>query len=97
MFQKSLIILDLIFYLQFHFIQTNEKGVVLFKVESLQFRIILNPLTLQSLQLKVAPAGGYETTWDAEDIDGLEKFFEAKVSQLLKVTLVDVIHTSSIP
>ena len=73
------------FYLQLHSVQTNEKGVVLFKVESLQFRIVLHPLTLQSLQLKVAPAAGYETTWDADDIDGLEKFFEAKVSNVLIV------------
>ena len=55
---------------------------VLFKVESLQFRISLHPHTMQSLQLKVAPTTGYEASWDTEDIVGLEKFFEAKVREV---------------
>ncbi|XP_014784181.1 mediator of RNA polymerase II transcription subunit 14, partial [Octopus bimaculoides] len=36
-------------------IQSNEPGVSAFKVDSLQFRVSLNPTTLQSLHIKVTP------------------------------------------
>lgn len=67
------------FLFQLHTVQTNEKGVVMFKVDSLQFRLQLNPVTLQALQIKVAPQPGFEGSWEAEDIAALEKFFDTKV------------------
>lgn len=60
--------------------QSNEPGVNAFKVESLQFRVSLNPNTLQSLHIKVTPTLEYQDQWTAEEIQILEKFFDLKVA-----------------
>lgn len=62
-----------------HNMQSNEPGVILFKVESLQFRISLNPTTLQSLHLKVTVSPDHTGQWEVEELQVLEKFFELKV------------------
>ncbi|GAB1598926.1 mediator of RNA polymerase II transcription subunit 14-like [Argonauta hians] len=61
-------------------IQLNEPGVSAFKVDSLQFRVSLNPTTLQSLHIKVTPTLDYQDQWANEEIQILEKFFDLKVA-----------------
>ncbi len=70
------------FLFQMQAVQTGEKGVFVFKIEALQFRLSLNPMNLQTLQLNAAPCAGFEASWDADDIAALEKFFETKVHKV---------------
>ncbi|KAL5011139.1 hypothetical protein ScPMuIL_013444 [Solemya velum] len=61
-------------------LQSNEQGVILFAVEKLgglQFRISVNPQTLQSLHLKVIDT---MDQWNPDDLQILEQFFDYKVA-----------------
>ncbi|KAI0224052.1 Mediator of RNA polymerase II transcription subunit 14 [Lamellibrachia satsuma] len=59
--------------------QCNEPGVLMFKTDQLQFRISLNPNTLQSLHLTVTPTPEYQNHWELDELQVLERFFEFKV------------------
>lgn len=69
------------------YLQQSEPGVVMFKLDcGLQFRVSINPATMQSLHLKVASlqttdyASAGQCQWDSEELMLIERFFEAKVS-----------------
>ena len=66
----------------FTLIHTGEPGVTHFKNESLQFKISLHPVTMQSLLVKIQPLNDSKVQWTADDIDILERYFETKVSFL---------------
>ncbi len=78
--------------LQLQSMQSTEPGVIQFKVETLHFRLALNPTSFQALQLKVAPNQGSEGSWETDDIVALEKFFDTKVrntvNQLYLATII---------
>lgn len=61
-------------------IQSAESGVVLFRTDTLQFRLVLNTTVLPSLSLKATPTTDYVSQWDNDDIKILENFFETKVA-----------------
>ncbi|EEB11666.1 CRSP complex subunit, putative [Pediculus humanus corporis] len=61
-------------------INSTEPGVVLFKVETLQCRVALNPQHLQSLHLKVTPLPEHKDQWSVEDLQIIEKFFDNKAA-----------------
>ncbi|XP_055376744.1 mediator of RNA polymerase II transcription subunit 14 [Condylostylus longicornis] len=69
-------------------INSNEPGVVLFKINNLQYQVHLNPTHMQTLHLKVSPImppapspdGKPPTQWNPEDIQILEQFFEHRVA-----------------
>ncbi|GIY68947.1 mediator of RNA polymerase II transcription subunit 14 [Caerostris extrusa] len=56
-----------------------EGGVTMFKAETLQCRVGLNPQTLQSLHLKLAPAPEYKDQWTQEELQVIERYFDTKV------------------
>ncbi|XP_055926040.1 mediator of RNA polymerase II transcription subunit 14-like isoform X1 [Argiope bruennichi] len=58
---------------------TNEVGVTLFKAETLQCRVSLNPQTLQSLHLKLAPTPEFKDQWTQDELQVIERYFDAKV------------------
>ncbi len=66
-------------WFQLNLVPSTEPGVITMKVESLQFKISLNPATLQSLHLKATPNPDSATQWETEELQVLERFFETKV------------------
>jgi mediator of RNA polymerase II transcription subunit 14 len=66
------------FDLQLH-PQQNEPGVILFRSDSLQFRVSLDPNHFQSLHLKINPTPEHQNIWSPEEIQLLENFFITKV------------------
>lgn len=64
----------------------TEPGVVLFKVDSLQCQVFLNPTHMQSLHLKVSPLapnpaeGKPPVQWNPDDLQIIEQFFELRVA-----------------
>ncbi|XP_021960036.1 mediator of RNA polymerase II transcription subunit 14 isoform X1 [Folsomia candida] len=59
--------------------QPNEPGVIMFRSDSLQFRVSLDPNHFQSLHLKVNPVPESQNLWSPDEIQLLEKFFATKV------------------
>jgi mediator of RNA polymerase II transcription subunit 14 len=51
----------------------------MFRSESLQFRVSLDPNHFQSLHLKVIPVHESQNIWSLDEIQLLEKFFASKV------------------
>jgi hypothetical protein len=71
-----------ILFEQFSVIQSQEPGVIQFKsmVHEMQFKITLDPNTMQSLHLSIFPASEhYKNPWLPEDLQTLERFVEVKV------------------
>lgn len=63
-------------------ITSNEPGVVLFKADSLQYQVFLNPNHMQSLHMKVTqiPMDGKPPyQWSPDDLQILEQFFDQRV------------------
>ncbi|XP_064603828.1 mediator of RNA polymerase II transcription subunit 14-like [Liolophura sinensis] len=62
--------------------QCNEPGVTMFKVEALQFRVSLNPNTLQTLHMKATPTPTpeFRDQFTPEDIQILGRYFDVKVA-----------------
>jgi len=58
---------------------SNEPGVIQFRSESLQGRVVVNPIHMQGLQLKLSPGAEYREQWNMEDLQVLERFFELRV------------------
>lgn len=66
-------------------ITSNEPGVVLFKVESLQCQVFLNQVHMQSLHIKVTslppgPDGKQPYQWSPEELQIIEQFFDLRVA-----------------
>lgn len=61
-------------------LRSSEPGVVHFKTESLQCRLVLNPHHLQTLQMKVASLPDHKDQWNMEEVQIVEKFFEMRVA-----------------
>ncbi|XP_048826047.1 mediator of RNA polymerase II transcription subunit 14-like isoform X1 [Brienomyrus brachyistius] len=59
-------------------VASSEPGVIMFKTEGLKCRVVLNPKTYQTLQLKVTPEN--LGPWAQEELQMLEKFFETRVA-----------------
>lgn len=71
------------FYLQLTYIVSTEPGVVLFKVDSLQCQVFLNPSHMQSLHLKLSPLpndGKPTIQWSPEELQVIEQFFDFRVA-----------------
>lgn len=69
--------------LQLTYIASTEPGVVLFKVDSLQCQVFLNPTHMQSLHIKVSPLpndGKPTVQWSPEELLVIEQFFEFRVA-----------------
>eukprot|EP00058_Branchiostoma_floridae_P007849 XP_002593337.1 hypothetical protein BRAFLDRAFT_277116 [Branchiostoma floridae] len=62
-----------------HLLQSSEPGVILYHVESINFRVQLNPSTLQTLHLKATPRPEAMEMWSREELNILESFFDTKV------------------
>lgn len=63
-------------------LSNQEQGVIQFKsvVHDMQFKITLDPKTLQSLHLNIFPASEqFKNSWSADDLQTLERFVEVKV------------------
>ncbi|XP_071034254.1 mediator of RNA polymerase II transcription subunit 14 isoform X1 [Parasteatoda tepidariorum] len=60
-------------------LSTTEVGVTLFKTETLQCRVSLNPQTLQSLHLKLTPNPEYKDQWTDNELQVIERYFDTKV------------------
>nr|XP_018906970.1 PREDICTED: mediator of RNA polymerase II transcription subunit 14 isoform X1 [Bemisia tabaci] len=58
----------------------TEPGVVHFKVETLQCRVMLNSQHLQSLHIKISPTPEHPELWNADDLLILEKFFDTRAA-----------------
>lgn len=58
---------------------STEVGVTMFKAETLQCRVSFNPQTLQSLHLKLTPNPDYKDQWTNEELQVIERYFDAKV------------------
>ncbi|XP_013410599.1 mediator of RNA polymerase II transcription subunit 14 [Lingula anatina] len=58
-------------------IPPTEPGVVMFKSDSMQFRVALNPNTQQVLQMKITPS---IDQWSHDELQVLERFFEVRVT-----------------
>jgi len=66
----------------FTIIPSQEPGVIQFKsvVHDMQFKITLDPVTMQSLHLNIFPASDqYKNPWTPDDLQTLERFVEVKV------------------
>ncbi|KAL1123440.1 hypothetical protein AAG570_002520 [Ranatra chinensis] len=61
-------------------VPTPEPGVVHFKVETLQCRVVLNPQHFQSLHIKVTALPESKDQWTLEELQIIEKFFETKAA-----------------
>ncbi|XP_015120340.1 mediator of RNA polymerase II transcription subunit 14 isoform X1 [Diachasma alloeum] len=61
-------------------INSTEPGVVHFKVETLQCRVVLNPQHLQSLHIKVQPLPEHQDKWTLEELQIIEKFFDTRAA-----------------
>jgi len=59
---------------------SSESGVVHFKVESLQCRVVLNPNHLQSLHIEVSSLPDHKDQWSLDEIQTMEKFFDTRVA-----------------
>lgn len=57
-------------------VPTQEPGVIQFRTETLQYKVSLNPTSLQSLHLKLTPAD----QWSPEELQVLERYFDTKVA-----------------
>ncbi|CAH1244794.1 Hypp7387 [Branchiostoma lanceolatum] len=62
-----------------HLLPSSEPGVILYHVESINFRVQLNPSTLQTLHLKATPRPEAMEMWSREELNILESFFDTKV------------------
>lgn len=65
------------------YIASTEPGVALFKVESLQCQVYLNPTHMQSLHIKVSPLpndGKQTIQWSPEELQVIEQFFDSRVA-----------------
>ncbi|XP_076370105.1 mediator complex subunit 14 isoform X1 [Tachypleus tridentatus] len=60
-------------------VQSNEPGVLQFNVETMHCKVILNTITLQSLNLKLVASPEYKDQWNPEELQVLERFFDTKV------------------
>lgn len=87
--QKTKILKKIVFFffklLQLTYIASTEPGVVLFKVESLQCQVFLNPAHMQSMHIKVSPImnandGKPSVQWSPEELQVIEQFFEFRVA-----------------
>ncbi|XP_015794906.1 mediator of RNA polymerase II transcription subunit 14 [Tetranychus urticae] len=54
-------------------------GIIQFKNETLQFKITVHPITMQSLQISIIPFPEHENSWLSEELDILKRFFESRV------------------
>ncbi|XP_055842956.1 mediator of RNA polymerase II transcription subunit 14 isoform X2 [Episyrphus balteatus] len=68
-------------------LNSNEPGVVLFKVDGLQCQVVLNQIHMQSLHLKVSqipvqplPDGKPTFQWNPDDLQVVEQFFETRIA-----------------
>lgn len=74
------------FSLQMIQMPATEPGVVLFKVDTLQCQVYLNPNHMQSLHIKVTPLpmtgadGKQPFQWSQDDLQIIEQFFELRVA-----------------
>lgn len=69
--------------LQLTYIASTEPGVALFKVESLQCQVYLNPTHMQSLHIKVSPFPNdvkQNFQWSLEELQVIEQFFDFRVA-----------------
>jgi mediator of RNA polymerase II transcription subunit 14 len=64
---------------KFNLIHSAEPGVIQFRNEPMHFKIMTHPTTMQSLHLKIQPVEQYKSQWTQEELEVLERFFEAKV------------------
>lgn len=70
--------------MQLNYIASTEPGVVLFKAESLQCQVFLNPAHMQSLHMKISPlpadAGKPTVQWSPDELQVIEQFFDFRVA-----------------
>jgi hypothetical protein len=52
----------------------------MFKGESLHFKVYINTVHHQTLHLKCTPLDAFASQWDLEELQYLERYFEAKVA-----------------
>ena len=52
---------------------------LIYRSESLQGRVVVNPIHMQGLQLRLSPGAEYREQWNMEDLQVLERFFELRV------------------
>lgn len=66
----------------------TEVGVTMFKSETLQCKVSFNPQTLQSLHLKLTPQPDFKEQWTNEELQVIERYFDAKVKKKLFITRI---------
>ncbi|XP_074593418.1 mediator complex subunit 14 [Brevipalpus obovatus] len=54
-------------------------GIIQFRNETLQFKITIHPISMQSLQIDIRPWSEHENPWAPEELEILKRFFETKV------------------
>lgn len=55
-------------FLQLHLLNQQEPGVILFRSETMQFRVSLDPNFFQSLHIKITPAMENQMPWNQEEL-----------------------------
>lgn len=86
------VILIFVLFLQLMAMHSTEVGVTMFKAETLQCRVSFNPQTLQSLHLKLTPNPDYKDQWTNEELQVIERYFDAKAK---KITFFVIIYFQS--
>ena len=66
---------------------STEVGVTLFKAETLQCKVSFNSQTLQSLHLKLTANPDFKDNWTAEELQVIERYFDAKVKKAIFLLL----------
>lgn len=71
-FFSYLIICDvingLLYRVQLHLLNQQEPGVILFRSDTMQFRVSLDPSYFQSLHIKITPAMENQIPWSQEEL-----------------------------